>query len=107
LDPGIFNADGSLNPSGAVSILFDRATVRTAITPDLVFPLSPSGEPPSRAMQELMNQLQPSVTLSGRFGNVEVSPYGQPVGQRSWLPLILLGGGALAFVGWALFGGKR
>lgn len=103
-DPNILFPDGSINPTGAVSLFFDRATVRTAITPDLIFPISASGEPPSRAQQELIAQLQPSVTLSGRAGTVIVAPYGVPQGSRSWIPIALFGAGAVLFIGWALFG---
>lgn len=103
-DPGIFNSDGSLNAAGAVNIFFDTVTVRTAVTPDLVFPIAASGAPPSAAMQQLMNQLQPTVTLSGRVGTVTVAPYGQAQGQTSWWPLVIGGGAAAAFLFWALFG---
>lgn len=103
-DPSIFNLDGSLNELGAVSLFYDTVTISTAVTPDLVFPISPSGAPPSPAMQQLLNQLQPTVKLTGRAGTVLVAPYGAPQGQRSWLPLALIGGGAVLFVGWAFFG---
>jgi hypothetical protein len=104
MDPGIFNSDGTLNAAGAVNIFFDEVTVRTNITPDLVFPIAASGAPPSPAMQQLMNSLQPSVTLSGRAGNVTVAPYGQAQGQTSWWPLVLGGTAAVAFLVWALTG---
>jgi hypothetical protein len=103
-DPNIFAPDGSLKAEGIVNIFYDTVTVRTAVTPDLVFPISATGEPPSPAMQELMNQLRPTVTLSGRAGTVTVSPYGTPQGARSWWPLALFGVGSVAFLGWALFG---
>lgn len=104
LDPGMINGDGSLNAAGAVNIFFDTVTVRTAVTPDLVFPIAASGQPPSQAMQELMRQLQPSVTLSGRAGVATVAPYGQAQGQTSWWPLVLGGGAAIAFLVWAVSG---
>lgn len=103
-DPRIITSDGSLDPGGALSIFFDQAVVRTAITPDLVFPINAQGEPSSPAMQQLMNQLQPSVTLTGRAGTVVIAPYGQAQGQRSWLPIALFGAGAVLFIGWAFFG---
>lgn len=104
LDPGVIGNDGSLNAAGVVDIFFDEVTVRTAITPDLIFPIAASGAAPSQAMQQLMNTLQPSVTLSGRAGTVTVAPYGAPVGQTSWLPLVIGGGAAIAFLVWALTG---
>lgn len=105
LDPNIFAPDGSIRAEGVVNIFFDTVTVRTNVTPDLVFPISASGQPPSPAMQELMNQLQPTVTLSGRAGSVTVNPYGTAQGGgRSWWPVALFGVGAVAFLGWALFG---
>lgn len=103
-DPNLISGDGSLNPAGVVNIFFDSVVVRTAITPDLIFPINASGAPPSEAMQELMRTIQPSVTLTGRAGTVTVAPYGAPTGQTSWLPIALFGLGGLAFVGWALFG---
>lgn len=106
-DPAIFNNDGSVNPLGAVGLFFDTVTVRTSITPDITFPINASGQPPSRAGQELLEQLQPVVVMSGRAGTVEVAPYGMPVGRRSWLPVVLVGAGAVLFIGWAVFGGRR
>lgn len=108
MDPALFNADGSMNPVGLVGVAFDQVTVRTAITPDLVFPISASGAPMSPATRELMERLQPEVTLHGRFGQVTVAPYGaSPQGWRSWWPLALAGAGTVLFVGWAVFGGRR
>ena len=104
--PPIFAADGSLDGGATVALLFDEVRVSTAITPDLVFPIGPTGGAPSRAQEELLAQLQPTVTLSGRAGTVTVSPYGHPHGEHSWLPLALLGGGAVLFLGWAIFGGR-
>ena len=104
LDPNTFAPDGSIRPEGIVNIFFDTVTVRTNVTPDLVFPINASGQPPSDATQELINQLQPSITLSGRIGTVTVSPYGIPQGQRSWWPIVLVGLGGVAFLSWALFG---
>lgn len=104
---GIFTSDGSLNSSAAVSLFFDRVTVQTAITPDINFAINANGPPPSRAEQELLGQLRPTVTLTGRAGTVTVAPYGVPQGQRSWLPIALFGAGAVLFVGWLVFGGGR
>lgn len=107
MDPALFNGDGSINPVGIVGVVFDKVTIRTAITPDLVFPIAASGEPMSPAMRQLMEQVQPEVVLDGRFGPVTVSPYGTPHGQRSWLPVALVGAGVVLFIGWAVFGGRR
>lgn len=104
LDPNIVGYNGEISGAGLVGLAFDTVTVRTAVTPDLVFPISASGAPPSRGTQELLNQLQPTVILSGRAGDYTLAPYGQAKGQTSWLPLVLIGGGALAFLAWAMFG---
>jgi hypothetical protein len=103
-NPNLFNYNGEINPTAVAELFFNQATVRTAITPDIVFPISSSGAPPSPAMQELLNQLRPSVVLSGPAGVVEIAPYGTAHGQTSWLPLALVGGGVVLFLGWAIFG---
>ena len=103
-DPNIIAYDGSINAAGIVSLAFNKVEVSTAVTPTISFPISASGEPPSPAMQELLNQLQPTVVLSGPAGRIEVAPYGMPAGQTSWLPIALFGLGSVAFLGWALFG---
>lgn len=103
-DPNLIANDGSINPAGVVNVFFDTVTVRTAITPDLVFPINSSGAPPSAAMQQLMNTVQPTITLSGRAGTVTVNPYGTPVGQTSWAPLVIGGVFAIGFLAWALTG---
>lgn len=104
LDPNIFGPNGDLNAAGLVGLAFNQVTVRTGITPDITFPISASGAPPSQATQELLNQLQPTVLLSGPGGSYVLAPYGQAQGTQSWWPLVLLGVGGLGFVGWALFG---
>lgn len=106
-DPNLINYDGSVNPTGAVALFFNEVRVKTAITPELVFPINARGAAPDPVMQQFLNQLQPTVTLTGPAGTVVAAPYGMPVGQRSWWPVGLAVGGAVLFVGWALFGGRR
>ncbi len=103
-DPAMFNGDGSINPTGIIEMFFTQAEVRTALTPNIIFPISAHGAPPSPVVQALLNQIQPSVVFSGPAGNVTIAPYGTPVGETSWLPLALVGTGALLFIGWAVFG---
>jgi hypothetical protein len=105
IDPNTIDAYGNIHPEGIVSAFYNQVTVRTSVTPDLIFPISAGGAPPSAAERELLNQLQPTVVLSGPAGSFVLAPYGQAAGgQRSWWPVVLIGGGALAFVGWAVFG---
>lgn len=103
-DPGILKPTGELNPVGIVELLFNQAEVRTAVTPNIRFPISASGQPPSAAVQALLSQLQPSVVFSGPAGEITIAPYGTPQGQQSWLPIALFGAGAVLFIGWAVFG---
>ncbi len=103
-DPNVFNNNGELNAAGLIALAFNQAEVRTALTPNIRFPISASGQPPSAAVQALLNQIQPSVVFSGPAGEVTIAPYGTPVGQQSWLPLALFGAGAILFVGWAVWG---
>lgn len=104
LDPNIIGFDGGLNGQGLVGVAFNQVTVRTAVTPDIVFPISASGPPTNRATQELLNTVQPTVILSGPAGTYELAPYGSAQGGTSWLPLALVGGGLVLFLGWAIFG---
>jgi hypothetical protein len=103
-DPNIIDNNGDLSAVGALGLFFNEAEVRTAVTPSIRFPISASGAPPSPAVQELLRQLQPSVILRGPAGEAVVAPYGMPVGQTSWLPIALVGLGAVAFIGWAIWG---
>lgn len=103
-DPNLLSPNGELNIVGAIGLFFNEAEVRTAVTPAIRFPIAATGAPPSPAVQELLNTLQPSIVLSGPAGTVTAAPYGVPVGESSWLPIALVGVGALAFIGWALFG---
>ncbi len=105
-DPNIIDSNGNLSAVGAIGLFFNEAEVRTALTPAIRFPITASGAPPSPAVQDLLNQIQPSVVFTGPAGTATVAPYGVPVGQTSWLPLVLIGVGAIGFLGWALFGGK-
>lgn len=100
----ILQPGGNLNVPGIISQAYNQVTVRTAVTPDIVFPISANGPPSSAATQELLNQLQPTVIISGPAGSFVLAPYGQAVGQTSWVPIALFGLGAAAFIGWALFG---
>jgi hypothetical protein len=99
----IINSSG-VNIPGIISQAYNQVTIRTAVTPDIVFPISATGAPPDAASQQLLNQLQPTVIVSGPAGSFSLAPFGQPVGQRSWLPIALVGLGAVLFVGWAVFG---
>ena len=103
-NPNIFQPNGELSTVGIIEMLFNQAEVRTAVTPSIRFPISASGAPPSPAVQELLNQIQPSVVFSGPAGEITIAPYGTPVGQTSWLPIALVGVGALLFIGWAVWG---
>lgn len=95
---------GGVNAPGIISQFYNQVTVRTAVTPDIVFPISAGGPPPDLATQQLLNSIQPTVIISGPAGSFTLAPYGQAVGQRSWLPIALVGVGVVAFVGWAIFG---
>jgi hypothetical protein len=106
LDPNTIDWNGELHPEGLVAAFYNQVTVRTSVTPDLVFPISPTGAPPSDVQQELLNQLQPTVILSGPAGAFTLAPYGQAVAARSWWPVALFAGGTLAFLGWTVFGRK-
>lgn len=103
-DPNIIDSNGNLSAVGAIGLFFNEAEVRTALTPAIRFPISASGAPPSPAVQELLNQIQPSVILTGPAGTAMVAPFGVPVGQTSWLPVALIGVGVFVFLGWALWG---
>jgi hypothetical protein len=104
LNPNTIAYDGSLDAGGIVSNFYNQVTVRTAVTPDLVFPINQSGEPPNAVAKQLLDQLQPTVIISGPAGSFVLAPYGQAVGQRSWLPIAAVGLGAVVFIGWAIFG---
>lgn len=106
-DPYLVNNDGSVNPTATVALFFNEVRVKTAVTPELVFPINAQGQAPDPLMQEVLDQLRPTVTLTGPAGTVIAAPYGMPQGQRSWWPVGLAVGGAVLFVGWALFGGRR
>lgn len=106
-DPNTIDAYGNIQAAGLISAFYDQVTIRTSVTPDLVFPISATGSPPSELQQELLNQLQPTVIISGRAGTTVLAPYGQAMGQKSWWPLVLFGGGTLAVLGWAIFGGRK
>ena len=103
-DLNTFVNQGGINTSGVISQFYNQVTVRTAVTPDLVFPITANGPPPSAASQQLLDQLQPTIILSGPAGEYTLAPYGQATGQRSWLPIALVGVGAVLFIGWAVFG---
>jgi hypothetical protein len=93
-----------LNTAAAISMFYNQVEVRTAVTPTLRFPISSDGQPPSPFVQQLLNQLQPTVILSGPAGEVVLAPYGQATGQTSWLPIALFGIGSVLFIGWAVWG---
>lgn len=103
-DPNTIGNDGTLNVTGVIARFYNTVTIRTSVTPDLVFPISPDGGQPDRATQELLNELRPTVILSGPAGVYELAPYGNTQGQTSWWPLALAGGGLALFLGWAIFG---
>lgn len=107
LDPNTVDIYGNIHPEGLISAFYNRVTVRTSVTPDIVFPITASAEPPSQVEQEVLNQLQPTVILSGPAGEFTLAPFGHATGTTTWWPLVLVGGGALAFLGWAIFGSKR
>lgn len=103
----LFAYDGNLNPSAIAELFFDEVTVRTNITPDLIFPINSRGGPPNAAMEQLLNTLQPSVTLTGPVGTATIAPYGQARGAGSWWPFALGAGVVVLGIGWAVFGGRR
>lgn len=104
-NPNLIGNDGSISPEGIVAFAFNEVTVRTAITPDITFPISASGAPADPTIQQLIATLQPSVTLSGPAGTVNVAPFGQAAGTGSlgWWPIALGVTAVLGFAGWAIF----
>lgn len=106
VDPNTIDAYGNIHPEGLVSAFYNQVTVRTSVTPDLIFPITASGPPPSDAQREILGQIKPTVILSGPAGVATLAPYGQAQGASSWWPLVIFGGGTLAFIGWAVFGRK-
>lgn len=104
-NPNIVHTDGSIDPEGIISFAFNEVTVHTNVTPDITFPIAASGAPPDPTVQALLSSLQPSVTLSGPAGTINVAPFGQAAGTGSfgWWPLAVGGLAVFGFIGWAIF----
>ncbi len=105
-NPYLLTDSGELNPDGLVQLLFNEVEVSTAITPTIRFPIGPTGAPPNPASDALIKSLQPSIIFSGPAGRIVVAPYGHPVGETSWAPLIIGGLALTAVVGWLVFGDR-
>lgn len=104
-NPNLIGLDGSISPEGIVAFAFNEVTVHTSITPDITFPIAASGAPPDPTVQALLSTLQPSVTLSGPAGTINVAPFGQAVGTGSlgWWPIAIGVTAVLGFIGWSVF----
>jgi len=110
-NPNIITSEGSLDPAGIVGLLFNKAEVRSTLSDPIVFPIVAGGPPPDPTTQAILQQVQPSVVLSGPGGTIPIAPYGvasgvSPEVGRSGIFLGLGIGAALLgllFIGGALF----
>jgi len=99
-NPNMIADDGSISPDALVQLFFNQAEVRTSISPPIVFPIGPTGQPASPGSDALIRKLQPTVILSGPAGRVEIAPYGEATGEGSWWPIALVGGAVILGIGW-------
>lgn len=103
MDAGISSLLGTAGLS-TIDQLYDTVQISTSLTPTVSFSLSPNAPPPDAVTQQILNTLQPTVTLTGPAGTVNLAPFGQTAGTQSWWPLALIGLGTVGFLGWAFFG---
>lgn len=101
--PMVIDGNGNLDAGGVIALAFNEVEIRTSLTPSLVFPIAPSGQPGNPAMQELVHQLQPTVVFRGPAGTQTIAPYGAAQGAESWLPVIAIGGAIVLGIGWLIF----
>lgn len=93
---GTIRDDGTLNPAGLLSGVFDTIEIRNSATPTITMntaELLKEGPP------NPVNQwLRPTIILRGKGGETIIAPYGVSKGG-SILPLLALVGGVFA-AGW-------
>jgi hypothetical protein len=78
-DTGAIAADGTVNPSALIPMLFDTVAFKSnagSFTTSLSGPSDPS-------TMQILNALQPTITLSGRAGSYTIDPLGQSGGVSS------------------------
>lgn len=101
--PNSVNDSGEIDPQALIALAFDRMSIETSVTPTIDVDLKAPPDPNTAA---LLNEFKPRVTLYGRGGRVEISPYGvaAPTGPE-WSPSTkLILGVAGGFVGILILG---
>jgi hypothetical protein len=77
VDPSALSASGELDPTGLITMGFDKVEIRTALSPPVVVDLRAKPDPEN---QKLLKFVQPAVILTGRAGKATIAPFGVPSG---------------------------